>query len=116
MCICLCVCVCVCVCVPAWMHVCVLFFINPFHLLISLTNVIIVQRLTSDNYLNNEEVTIEKDQTQMITRKERSVMLNEVPILEYHAAKRVGPSLPPFQLTIFRKLFLKIILLDKKEA
>ena len=62
-----------------------------------------MQRLTPDHLSDIEEVTIEKDQTQMIWRKKCSAMLNKVPILEYNVSKRVGPSQPPISMTVFRK-------------
>ena len=66
-----------------------------------------MQQLTSDPISYIEEVTIEKDPTQMIWSKKCSVILNEATIPEYHAAKRVGPSLPPISINSIQKTFLK---------
>ena len=66
-----------------------------------------VQRLTLDHLSNIEEVTIEKDQTQMTWSKKRRVMLNEAPISEYHVAKKVSPFLPPISIDSIQKTFCK---------
>ena len=73
-----------------------------------------MQRLTPDYLSRIGEVTIEKDQTQMIRSKKLSLMLNEAPVPEYHVAKRVGPSLPPISIDSIQKAFLKSFCETKK--
>ena len=82
---------------------CVLLY-QFLHQLYSLTNGIIVKQLTPDHFSHIEEVTMEKDQTQMVSVK-RSVMVNEATIPEYHVAKRICPSLPPISIDSIQKTF-----------
>ena len=81
------------------------FLANPLHKLVN--KWIVVQWLAPGHLLYIEEVTIEKDQTQMIQSKKCSEELNETPIPEYHVAKRVGPYLPQISIDSFQKTFLK---------
>ena len=97
-----------CACLHLCMDVCIsafFFFLNQLLSLISLPNRIKVLELTPDHLQHIEEVTIEKDQTQMIRSKKGSVMLNEVSIPEHHVKKELALPNHQFESTVFRKLF-----------
>ena len=73
-----------------------------------------MQWLTLDHLSHIEEVIIEKDQIQMIRSKKCCRMLNDVPLSEYHVAKRVGPSLPPISIDSIQKAFFNYLVKPKE--